>query len=101
MESPISIDNIHINKKVVSNKVSFSKEDWKYFIGYKDAKKVRPLYIVLPKMSRYKRDFDKIKCIFFMIKDEKLLEKYNELEKKTATLSKKNLIVDLYTMKII
>ena len=50
-------------------------------------------------MSGYKRDFDKIKCIFFMIKDEKLLEKYNELEKKTATLSKKNLIVDLCTMK--
>ena len=52
-------------------------------------------------MSGYKRDFDKIKCIFFMIKDEKLLEKYNELGKKTATLSKKNLIVDLYTMKTI
>ena len=35
-----SIDNVDINKIVVSNKVSFSKKDFKYFIGYKDAKKL-------------------------------------------------------------
>ena len=40
LESPISINDIDINKIVVSNKVPFGKEDFKYFIGYKDAKKL-------------------------------------------------------------
>ena len=29
-------------------------------------------------MSAYRRDFDKTKCISFLIKDEKLLQKYSE-----------------------
>ena len=39
-KSPISINNININKIVVSNKVSSSKKGFKYFIDYKDVKKV-------------------------------------------------------------
>ena len=35
----------------------------------------------------------------FFIKDEKLLEKYNKIGKKSATLSEKNLTVNLYTRK--
>ena len=38
---PISIKNIDINKIIVSNKVSFGKKGFKYFIGYKDAKKIK------------------------------------------------------------
>ena len=38
-EEPIFIKNININKIVVSNKVSFGKKGFKYFIGYTDAKK--------------------------------------------------------------
>ena len=30
-------------------------------------------------MSEYRRDFDKTECMSFMMKDEKLLEKYNEI----------------------
>ena len=37
---PISMKSIDINKLVVSNKVSFGKNGSKYFIGYKDAKKL-------------------------------------------------------------
>ena len=55
---------------------------FKYFIGYKDAKRIRPLCILFPKMSAYRRDFDTTKCMSFLIKDEKLLEKYNEIWKK-------------------
>ena len=40
---PTSITNIDINKIVVSNKVCFGKKGFEYFIGYKDAKKIRPL----------------------------------------------------------
>ena len=38
-KSPISINNIDINKIVVSNKLHFGKQDFKYFIGYKDSEK--------------------------------------------------------------
>ena len=38
----VSVKNIDINKVVVSNKVSFSKKWFKYFTGYKDAKKLDP-----------------------------------------------------------
>ena len=56
---PISIDNREVNKIAVSNKIFFGKNNFKYFIGYKDAKK--PLCIFLSKMSPYTRDFDKTK----------------------------------------
>ena len=87
---------------VVSIKVSFGKKDFKYFIDYKDkdAKKITPLCIFLLNMSACRRDFDKTKIMSFLIKDKKLVEKYNEFcKKKSATLSKKNLAVNLYTMK--
>ena len=35
-KEPISIKNVDIDKVVVSNKVSFGKKEFKYFIGYKD-----------------------------------------------------------------
>ena len=37
---PISIKIVDINKIVVSNKVTFGKEGFKYFLGYKDAEKL-------------------------------------------------------------
>ena len=39
-KGPILINNIDINKILVSNKVSFGEKGLKYFIGYKDAKKL-------------------------------------------------------------
>ena len=54
----ISIKNIDINKIVVSNKVSFGKKGFEYFITCKDAKNIRPLCIFLPKMRTCRRDFD-------------------------------------------
>ena len=50
-KEPISIKIIDINKITVSNKISFGKKRFKYFTGYKDAKKIRPLYIFLTKMT--------------------------------------------------
>ena len=35
-KSPISANNIDINKIVVCNKFPFGKKDFKYFISYKD-----------------------------------------------------------------
>ena len=57
----------------------------KYFIGYKDAKKIRPLWIFLPKKSVYRRDIDKTKCMSFLIREE-----YNEIWKKAISLNIRN-----------
>ena len=37
-KSPTSINNMDINEIVVSNMFPFGKQDFKYFIGYKDNK---------------------------------------------------------------
>ena len=59
-----------INKILVSNEVSFGKKGFKYFIGYKDAKKIRPVCIFLIKVSAYRRHFDETKYVSFSIKDD-------------------------------
>ena len=60
-------------------------------------------------MSAYRKDFDEIKYVSFLIKDDKHLEKYSysirrEFQKKkhqlkSVILSEKNLIVILCTIK--
>ena len=39
-KNPFLINNIDINKIAVSNKVSFGKNDFKYFINYNNSKKI-------------------------------------------------------------
>ena len=72
-----------INKVVVSNKLSFGKNDLNTLLAKKIIKKTRPLYIFLPKMSAYGKDFDETKCISFLIKDDELSKKYNRVWKKS------------------
>ena len=36
-KAPILINDIDINKLVVPSKIPFGKQDFEYFIGYKDA----------------------------------------------------------------
>ena len=45
-KGPISIKNIGINKIIISNKISFGKKGFKYFIGCENAKKI-DLYVYL------------------------------------------------------
>ena len=66
-------------KKLVSNKVYLGKNGLKYVIGYKDGIKFKPLCVMLPKMSTYRRDFDVTKYMSVLIKNGKLLGKYNEI----------------------
>ena len=98
-QEPISIKNININKIVVSNKVSFGKKGFKCFIGCKDYKTIRPVCIFSTRMSTYRKDFDETKYISFLIKDDQLLEKYNEICGKLKIRSKNNLAVNQYIMK--
>ena len=66
--SPISIKDIDINEIVVSHRLPFCKQDFKYFIGYKGNKKVRSLSILLPEWVYVRNFFDKTKCMYFMTK---------------------------------
>ena len=51
-KSSISINNIDINKIVVSNKLHFGKQDFKYFIGYKDVKHFTFMHIFSKKKCK-------------------------------------------------
>ena len=48
----------------MSNKVPFGEKGFKNFIGYKDAKKNKPLCVFLPKMTAYRKDFDETMYLF-------------------------------------
>ena len=51
-KSFISISSVDINKILVSNKLPFSKEDFKHFIGYGDTKKIS-LFMQTPSRNVY------------------------------------------------
>ena len=53
----------------MSNKVPFGKKGYKHFIGQEDAKKNKTLCVFLPKMTAYRKDFDRAKYVSFLIKD--------------------------------
>ena len=74
-------------------------QDFKYFIGYKDAEKTRHSFIVCSEMSIYMRDFDKTTCMCFLIKEGKVFDKYNEIWEKLAISPKGNLMVNLHIIK--
>ena len=63
-EIPISINDIDTNKVVVSSELPFGKQDFNYFIGYKDAIKLHLYAYSIQKWVHIKeiltkRDFDK------------------------------------------
>ena len=58
------INDVDINEIVVSNKFPFGKQDFEYYVGYKDNKEIRPLGMCFPEMSIHKIYSDKTKSIF-------------------------------------
>ena len=51
--------DVDIEKVVASNKISFRKKYYKYFIGYLyNDHKGRPLHIIFPKTSAYVKSYD-------------------------------------------
>ena len=55
-----SDNKLPLNKTIETPKmtiVSIGKSGFNYFVDYKDAKKIRPFYIFLPKMNAYRKDF--------------------------------------------
>ena len=70
-----SIDDIDVNKILVSKKEQYGKyNSFKYFIGYND-NVIRPLYLFLSQTTGYINKFDKNKITMsLMIKDIQLLK---------------------------
>ena len=76
----IALNLVDINKLVISDKFKHRDKGFKYFIGYKDDNIVRPLCIILPRISGYIKYFeDGAKNMSFMIEDDSVLVKYNEI----------------------
>ena len=83
---PIKIWDVNVDSIVICKLVK-AKTNSKYLIGYLD-KAIRPLVLIMPKMSGYVKTFkDKNnKLIYFLIDDEKLLEKYKAIWTKIEDL---------------
>ena len=73
----------------MSDKFKHSDDGFKYFIGYKEGEIVKPLCIILPQMTGYIKYFENGgKNMSFVIKDDDVLDKYNEIwDKIKETLS--------------
>ena len=95
-EKILKVDNIMVNKKefhkskqpidlnvdqiVVSDRFKHSDDGFKYFIGCKEGEIVKPLCIILPQMTGYIKYFENGgKNMFFVIKGDMCLNKYNEI----------------------
>ena len=53
---------------MVSKSVSLGKNALKYFIDYKNSRKISFLFIVVPKMAACRRDFNETEEMSFSIK---------------------------------
>ena len=68
-----NIEDINVNNILVSKKEPCgTKNSHKYYIGYNDNDKIRPLCIWLPQMTSYTRKFNENETMSFIVKDKKL-----------------------------
>ena len=79
-KEPIDLFSVNVDQIVVSDKFKHSDEGFKYFIGYQEDEIVKPLCIILQQMMGYIKYFDNGgKNVSFLIKDDKILNKYEEI----------------------
>ena len=79
-KQPVDLASVNVDQIVISGKFKQSDEGFKYFIGYKKGEIVTPLFIILPQMNGYIKYFkNSSKSMSFFIKDDDLLNKYNEI----------------------
>ena len=79
-KEPIDLLSVNIDQIVFSDKFKHNNEGFKYFIGYLEGGIVKPLCIVLSQMSGYIKYFESGgKNMSFLIKDDEVWNKYNEI----------------------
>ena len=72
--------SVNLDQIIVSDKFKHSDEGFKYFIGYQEDGIVKPLCIILPQMSGYIKYFENGgKNMSFLIKDDKVWDKYDKI----------------------
>ena len=76
----IDLDSVDTDKIVVSDRFRHSEEGFKYFIGYQENERVKPLCIILPQMNGYIKYFENDgKNMSFLIKNSEVWEKYEDI----------------------
>ena len=68
-KAPTFLGDADTEKVLVSNKFSFGKKNYKYFIGYLcNGNKVKPLNLMLPRTYAYVKSYDgqNNRCIFLL-----------------------------------
>ena len=76
----VDLDLVFVDEIVVSDKFRHNDDCFKCFIGYKDGELVKLLCIILPQMTGYMKYFENgEKNVSFVIKDDDVLDKYNEI----------------------
>ena len=79
-KEPIDLMSVNVDQIVVSDKFKHNNERFKYFIGYQEGEIVERLCIILPQMSGYIKYFEYGGInMSFLIKDDKVLEKYKQI----------------------
>ena len=74
------MDLVNVDQIVISDKFKHCDDGFKYFISYKEGEIVKLLCIILPQMSWYIKYFENSgKNMSFVIKDDGVLDKYNEI----------------------
>ena len=96
-KQPIDLMSVNVDQIVVSDKFKHNNEGFKYFIGYQEGEIVKPLCIILPQMSGYIKYFENGgKNMSFAIKNDDVLDKYNEIWDKI----KKTLCIKFHSMSV-
>ena len=79
-KQPVDLDLTNVDQVVVSDKFKDRDGGFKFFIGCKEGEIVKLLCIILPQMTGYTKYFENGgKTMSFVIKDDKRLNKYNEI----------------------
>ena len=79
-KKPNNLMSVNVDQIVASDKFKHNNEGFKYFVGYQDGEIVKPLCIILPQMSGYIKYFEnRVKNMSFLIKDEGVLDKYEQI----------------------
>ena len=79
-KQPISLDSVDLDKIVLLSKWEFNETTYKYLCGYLNNDVIQPLCIILPQMNGYIKYFDNGgKNMTFVMDNEKVYDKYNEI----------------------
>ena len=77
----IPLDSVDLDNIVVSSKWKINDTTYKYLCGYLNNDVIQPLCVILPQMNGYIKYFDDggKSMMSFVMDDEEIYEKYNEI----------------------